>query len=296
MILVVGASGKVGRATARLLLDSGAAVRGMSRDPRKLADLKASGADLVEGDLRVPASLLRACEGAQQVLAAAHAFDGRGTNTARNVDDAGNRALIDAARIAGARRFVFMSAIGVRPDHPVDFFRYKYEIEQYLRASGMEWVILRAAPFMETWAGMIGDQIAANGTAPMFGRGDNAINFVSVQDVARYAVMALQQPDVRYRVIDVGGPENVSQSEIINLFEAANGQAVKRKRLAVPVMRTLGALLRPFDAVTSRIMRIGVLMATTDQTFDMSATLREYPMELTRLEDYVRSSREQGPH
>ncbi len=296
MILIVGASGKVGRAAARLLLDSGAAVRGMSRDPRKLADLNASGADVVEGDLRVPASLVRACDGAQQVLAAAHAFDGRGTNTARNVDEAGNRALIDAARIAGARRFVFMSAIGVRPDHPVDFFRYKYEIEQYLRASGLEWVILRAAPFMETWAGMIGDQIASKGTAPMFGRGDNAINFVSTRDVARYAVMALQRPDMRYRVIEVGGPENVTQSEMVDLFESSNGQPVRRKRIPVPVMRTLGALLSPFDAVTSRIMRTGVVMATADQTFDMTATLREYPMELTRLEDFVRSTREQRPH
>ncbi len=295
MILVVGASGKVGRATARLLLDSGAAVRGMSRDPRQLADLAASGADVAEGDLRVPASLVRACEGVEQVLAAAHAFTGRGNNNARNVDEAGNRALIDAARIAGARRFVFVSAIGVRPDHPVDFFRYKYAIEQYLRNSGLEWVILRASAFMETWAGMIAEQIAAKGTAPVFGRGDNAINFVSATDVARYAFMALRRQDVHYRVIDVAGPDNVTQSELIDLFESANGRRVKRKHIPVAVMRTLGTLLRPFDAVTSRMMRAGVLMATVDQTFDMSATLLEYPMELTRLEDYVRSVRGQRP-
>ena len=80
-----------------------------------------------------PASLQRACAGAEVVIAAAHSLLGRGRYNSPKVDDSGHRSLIDAAREAGARHFVYTSAQGAAPDHPVDFYRLKYGVEQCLR-------------------------------------------------------------------------------------------------------------------------------------------------------------------
>src|SRR5215217_6261454 len=124
MILVVGASGKLGGAVARRLMAEGEYVRAMSRAPDRLAPLGRLGADVVAGDLTDPASLVRACDGVSRVLAAAHAFLGRGANDMRQVDDLGNRRLIDAAHASGIRHFVFTSAC-FGPRDPVDFFRTK---------------------------------------------------------------------------------------------------------------------------------------------------------------------------
>src|SRR5437660_9268967 len=115
MILIVGASGRIGCTVAKHLLAQGKAVRLMTRNPSNLVHLKQQGAEVVSGDLRNPASLLSACEGVEQVLAAAHALTGKGDNNPQTVDDAGNRQWIDTARAAGAKHCVFLSILRDNP-------------------------------------------------------------------------------------------------------------------------------------------------------------------------------------
>jgi uncharacterized protein YbjT (DUF2867 family) len=91
MILVVGASGRLGTQVTQRLLEQGRPVRVMSRDASRLDDVVQRGAEAVTADLRDARSLLRACEGVDKVILAAHAFNGNGDNTPDSVDDAGNR-------------------------------------------------------------------------------------------------------------------------------------------------------------------------------------------------------------
>ncbi|HLJ81452.1 MAG TPA: SDR family oxidoreductase [Ktedonobacterales bacterium] len=294
MILIVGASGRLGGIVARRLLAEGEPVRAMSRTPAKLANLRERGADIVTGDLRDARSLARACQGVDTVLAAAHAFDSKGGNVPLAVDDAGNRALIAAARDAGVHHFVLTSILGARADHPVDLFRCKYRAEQALRASGMSHTILRPTAFMEVWAAIIGEPILRRGRAMIFGRGANPINFVSVADVARFAEIALADPRARERVIEIGGPENLSLMQVVALFERVMGKAVGKQHIPLPVMRIMGALTRPITPAFSRQIATGILMDTENMTFDPGPTLKLFPMELTRLEDVVRNRYKSG--
>src|SRR6185437_9726545 len=137
MILVVGARGRLGGLVTRRLLAEGHTVRAMSRTPGKLADLAHAGAEVVAGDLRDSASLMRACQGIDTVLNAAHAFDSQGDNTPHTVDERGGRQLIEAARSTSVNHVVMMSIHGARADHPIDLFRCKYATEQALKTSGL---------------------------------------------------------------------------------------------------------------------------------------------------------------
>src|SRR2546421_12336086 len=119
MILIVGASGRLGSVVAEHLLAQGKPVRAMTRTPLNLAHLKQQGAEVVSGDLRNPASLLSACQGGEQALMAAHALVGKGDNNPQTVDDAGNRQLMDAANAAGVKHFSFVSVQGARSDAPL---------------------------------------------------------------------------------------------------------------------------------------------------------------------------------
>ena len=109
MILIVGASGRLGSIVAQNLLAQGKPVRVMTRTPLNLAHLKQQGVEVVSGDLRDPASLLRACQGVEQVLAAAHGLTGKGDNNPQTVDDTGNCQLIDAAT---GRHRIYCKAVG----------------------------------------------------------------------------------------------------------------------------------------------------------------------------------------
>lgn len=288
MILIVGASGRLGGIVARRLLAQGKPVRAMSRTPTTLAHLREHGAEVVAGDLRDPASLARACQGADAVFAAAHAFPGSGENDPRRVDLAGNRRLVDAARTAGVRHFVLTSILGTSPTHPIDLFRYKYQAEQYLRASGLSHTILRPTAFMELWATIIGEPILQRGKTMIFGRGANPINFVSVEDVARFALIALEDPRARGRAIEIGGPENLSFMDFAGTFERVTGRTASKRHIPLPMMRVMRLLMRPINPAFSRQIATGMYMDTANVAFDPAPTLRDFPMTLARLEEVVR--------
>lgn len=288
MILIVGASGRLGDRVSQLLLGQGESVRAMSRTPSKLDELRKLGAEVVAGDLRVPASLAGACEGVEKVLAAATGFPGEGDNNPKTVDRAGNRNLIDAAKAAGVKHFVFTSIHDARPDHSVDLFRYKYEAEEYLRASGLSYTILRTTAFMEFWATLIGQPIVEKGQTTIFGRGVNPVNFVSADDVARLALIALESPETRNQVIEVGGPEDLSLLQVAEIFERVTGRTAKKRHVPLPAMRAMSLLMRLFNPALSRQIAAGIYMDTEDQSLDMTETLQRFPVQLKRLEDVVR--------
>lgn len=286
LILIVGASGKLGNAVARKLLAEGEPVRAMSRVPARLECLARLGAEVVAGDLTDRASLGRACQGAIKVFAAAHSFLGTGRNSMRRVDEAGNRALIDAARSAGVQHFVFTSAC-FGADDPVDFFRVKHGVEQYLQAGGMPYTILRPGAFMEDHAERMGSPVLKGRPAVLFGEGRAPANYVAVKDVAEIAVRILRQPPSN-ELIWIGGPENLSAADVIGTYARLSGRPARVIHAPLWLLRTIRDTVgRAFPAVR-RIIDTGLFTESGAQTIDMAATLRRHPIRLTSLEEFVR--------
>ncbi len=268
-VLVVGSTGVLGRQVTHQLLEAGHRVRAMTRDPQKAEDLKQLGAEVVQGDLIDAASLQRACQGVDAVLAAAHQLTGTGKYTSEAVDDVGYRALIDAANSAGVKHFVYVSAQRASARHPTDFYRTKAKIEDYLKSSGLSYTILRPAAFMEWHV-------------------HNLLGAPILQDAARYAVLALTDPRLKNRSLDIGGPENISKNDVVRLYEKHAGRKASVKHIPVGMMKVMGPLLRPIQPVLSRLMSFSVWTDTTDQRFDPRAVQEEFPIALTRVDDFVR--------
>jgi uncharacterized protein YbjT (DUF2867 family) len=288
MILIVGASGRLGSVVAELLLAQGKAVRAMTRTPLNLAHLKQQGAEVVSGDLRNAASLLSACQGVEQVVAAAHALVGKGDNNPQTVDDAGNRQLIDAAKATGVKHFIFVSVRGASPDSPLEFFRIKYRTEEYLRASGLSFTILRPSAFMDLWVQLIGQPLVEQGKTTIFGRGTNPINFVAVEDLARFVGIALEDSRARNRVIEVGGPENLTLNQVAEILERASGRQAKTRHIPLPMMRVMAIVMQPINPALSRQIRAGIHMDTADLRYDMTETASAFGIQLTPLEEFAR--------
>jgi len=254
VILVAGGTGRLGTIVVSRLLARGLDVRVLTRDRDRARHLRGA-IDIVVGDVRERASVERAMDDVTTVVSAVHGFAGPGRVTPASVDHAGNVNLVDAASATGAA-VVLMSVVGAAPDSPMELFRAKYQAEQHLLASVAPWTIVRATAFIELWADILTK-------APVFGRGDNPINFVSVRDVAALVERATIDTGLRGRVLEIGGPRNMTFNELVGLVRDVRGRPKKIRHVPRWALRAMAPLARQ--------PRAALTMDTIDMTFDAMA-------------------------
>jgi uncharacterized protein YbjT (DUF2867 family) len=286
MILLAGGTGHLGSVLVELLAARGMPVRILSRNPPRARTFIGEGVDVVPGDVRVASSLTAALAGVDTVISAITGF-GPGGDGPRKVDLDGNANLIDAAGAAGVKHFVLVSIHGASSDHPLELYRAKFMAEQRLQESRLEWTIVRPTVFMELWAGIIGDPLLKTGTATVFGRGENPINFVSVQDVARAVEQAVVDRQSG-RTRDVGGPQNLSLNRLVEIVAESNGRRAKSRHIPLAALR-LGALaLRPFRPDIAGLLQAAVLMDTRNMSFDSAEVVADVQIRPTQLVEIAR--------
>ena len=152
MILVVGATGRLGRAVALRLLQDRIPFRAACRNVTKARWLEERGVEVLRMDVESGAGVKEAISGASKVVSCIHGLLGRSRHSIERIDVRGQAALIDVAADAGVKRFVYISALGASPDHPSEFWRAKALTEQHLKASELNYVILRPSAFMDLYA------------------------------------------------------------------------------------------------------------------------------------------------
>ena len=250
MLLVSGGTGFVGSAIVKELLRRGQAVAVLGRDEEKIARKFGDGVEARVGDVRDPDSLIAALEGVDVVINAVQFPNSPIENrrkgyTFEEVDLKGTRNQVDAARKAGVKRFVYISGVGAAKEAEKHWFRYKWEAEQYLQKSGLEWVIIRP-----TW--VFGpDDVSLNrflGFAgklpfvPMFGDGKQDMQPVFIDDVGRVAADAATKPEAANQLLELGGPEVMSMNDVVKT--ALDVKGTKRGLLHQPVLvgKTIGTL------------------------------------------------------
>jgi uncharacterized protein YbjT (DUF2867 family) len=289
MITIAGGTGRLGTQLVQLLTVRGFKVRILTREPERARHLQSDLVEIVTGDVRDPDAVQRAVTGAQTVISAIHGLVGTGADNPRSVDWEGNSSLIKAAQAAGTEHFILTSILGAVPDHPMELFRMKYLAEQELRASKLAWTIIQPTAYMELWAQMIGEPLLKSGKSTVFGRGDNPINFVSVCDVARFVELAVIDPGLRGKVVEVGGPQNMSMNQLAQTFQSVAGKAGKIGHVPLPMMRIMSVLMRPINPMMARQIASGVIMDTRKMSFDATESRCLYPsIPVTSLSDVIR--------
>lgn len=277
MILVVGGTGHLGQRVVRRLLDHGHPVRVMARHAQVAGDLAAAGAQISPGDIRDAADVDAAMEGVSLCVSAVQGFAGPGHQSPEAVDRDGNTTLVDVARRAGAD-VVLVSAVDAAPNHPISLHRMKWAAEEYLRRSGVPWTVVRSTPLAETWADVLREGRNRAGRVQLFGKGENPISFVSVEDVAAAVVHAVEDPALRGHVIEVGGPESLTFNEFARLVDPHH----EPRHVPRALLRVMATAARPVNPQLARLARAAVEMDTADMTFDPAPSRAAYPWLTTR--------------
>ena len=288
MILVVGATGLVGRQICRLLAASGKPTRALVRatsDQAKVDELRSLGADVVQGDLRDPKSLRAACQGVSAIISTASSMPFTyqpGENTPETTDQDGLLSLIDAACEAGVQQLVYTSFPTMTPDFPLQ--DAKRAVEDRLRGCGLAYTILQPTFFMEVWLSPAVGFDSANRKATIYGTGENPISWISLMDVAQFAVRCLDNPAARNATLELGGPEALSPLEVVAIFEKVGGKPFEVQHVPVE------ALQGQFAAATDPMQRSFAAMmmsVSTTRPIDMGATLKSFPVKLKTVREYA---------
>ncbi|MDP9237108.1 MAG: NAD(P)H-binding protein [Chloroflexota bacterium] len=250
MILVSGGTGFVGSAIARELLRRGEKVAVLGRDAEKIRKRFDGQVEARAGDVRDPSTLATAMQGVDIVINAVQ-FPGSPIErrskgwTFEEVDLKGTRHQVDAAKTAGAHRFVYVSGAGASREADKHWFRYKWEAEKYLQDSGLEWVVVRP-----TWIFGPGD-VSLNRflglgkmlpVIPMFGSGKQDMQPVFIDDVGRAVADAALKPEAANRLFEIGGPEVVSMNDVVKTALSVQGKQRPLLHQPVAIGKLLGSV------------------------------------------------------
>ena len=245
-ILVTGAGGFVGGHVVHGLRADGHDVRGLVRDRRRAQRLEHWGVDVVEGDVTDPESLRRAADGVQAIVHLVAIRQGSDEQFQR-VMVQGFRNVLAAAREAGVRRFVHMSALGVSEETKdlVPYYRSKWANEQDLKASGLPHVIFRPSFVFAGDGGILPTftKLARmTPVTPIAGAGRQRIQPIWADDVAAYFAKAVDHEPATNRTFELGGPDAVTWNDFWERLKRT--REIRRPTVHVPMaLMRLNALL-----------------------------------------------------
>ncbi len=284
--LVAGATGALGLQICAALAARGTRVRALVRptaDAARVTSLRDLGAEIVEGDLELPETLVPALAGTAAVITTASSFPrDRRPDAIDRMERAGSINLVDAAVAAGVERLVFTSFREIVPDFP--FQQAKRAVEAHLASSGLAYAVLRPASFMDVWfSPLLGFDVAA-GEVTVYGDGKQPLSWMCSADVARFALWALDADQARNATLDLGGPEAMSQLDAIAVYEELTGRPLARRRLPLEELERLYAdAASPLELSLAGVM-LGVARGGVT---DMSELAAASGIRLTSVREFA---------
>ena len=238
MILLTGATGTVGSALLRRLTAEPRPVRCLVRDPRRLGDQRVR-VQIALGDLADPASFRNALRGVDTVVHLAAAIRDQPRGSIEELNAMATLRLVRAAERAGARRFMFFSAMSASHHSRTRFFRAKALAREAVEASTLDTTVfcpsIVYAPG-DPWLTLL-ERFSYLPAIPVSGSGRARFQPIWSEDVADCVVAALGADGPGADGFELAGPETLSYDEIVRVVLRAAGRRRRLLHLPLPLVR-----------------------------------------------------------
>jgi len=194
--------------------------------------------------------------------------------------------LVRAATQAGVRHFIFISFPAVGVEFALQ--SAKRSVEKALAESGLAYTILQPTFFTEIWLSPAVGFDAANASATIYGDGQNKISFISYADVARFAAASVDNLGAHNKVIKLGGPEPLSPSEVVSIFEEVGGRKFDTSHVLEETLQAQRAAAP--DSLKEAFAALMIYYAR-GEAVDMSLAFDVFPVkgaDLTSVRDFAK--------
>jgi uncharacterized protein YbjT (DUF2867 family) len=289
-LLIIGGTGTLGRQVVLQALTKGYSVRCMVRNFRKANFLKEWGVELVYGDLTRPETIPPCLKGITVVIDASTSRANE-LDSLKKVDWDGKLYLIEAAKAAYIKRFVFFSAQNVEQFENIPLMRLKYGIENKLKKSNLSYTIFRLTGFYQGLIEQYAIPILEN--FPILVTNENTyISYMDTQDIAKFCLRSLQIPQTTNQTFFLSGSRGWVSSEIITLCEQLAGQQAKIQRIPLFVLKFVSNFFGFFEwgqNISDRLAFVEILNTENNfskSTFDLYKMFKVDSEEIVQLDDY----------
>lgn len=289
-LLIIGGTGTLGRQIVLQALTKGYQVRCLVRNFRKANFLKEWGVELVYGDLTKPETIPPCLKGISAII---DASTSRPTelNSLKNVDWEGKLYLIEAAKAANIKRFIFFSAQNVEQFKNIPLMKLKYGIECKLKDSNIPYTIFRLPGFYQGLIEQYAIPILEN--LPIWVTNENiSVSYMDTQDIAKFCLRSLQLPKSINQTFFLSGLKGWVSSEIINLCEQLAGQSAKVQRVSSFVLKLVSNFFGFFEwgqNISDRLAFVDILNIENNfskSTFELYKMFKVDTSEIIPLDDY----------
>ncbi len=289
-IFVTGGTGFVGREIVRQLHGVGHKVRCLVRDAERAKQLLPLTVELHPGDLTDPDSFKAGLKECQAVIHLVGIIVEKGQATFEHIHLQGTADLLRAASGAGVRRFIQMSALGSRPDAKSRYHRTKYQAEQAVIQSGLDWTIFRPSVIFgpgDQFVNLIARIIKSAPVIPIIGPGESRIQPISVRNVASCFALAVGDPSTYRKIYELGGPQRLTYNRIYQIIAGVLEKKKAALHIPIPLVKP-GVLISELLLPNPPITREQLIMLQEDNICDSTDAVHDFSLELLSFEEGIR--------
>ena len=290
-ILLIGATGTLGRQIAKNAIENGHEVRCIVRNPRKASFLQEWGCELTKGDLLRKEDISYALQDIEAVVDAATSRP-EDSKSIYETDWEGKLNLYNECEDKGIKRVIFLSILLTEQFRNVPLMDVKYCTEKLLEKSNFDYTIFKCAAFMQGVIGQFAIPILDSQAVWMSGT-PTKIAYINTQDMARFIVASLANVNTHRLSLPLVGPKAWDANEIIALCERYSKRKAKVFRVADFILKATQSVVSFFQDslnIAERLAFAEVTSSGKELNADMKKTLDLLDIkesEMTSLESYI---------
>ncbi|MQG45660.1 MAG: complex I NDUFA9 subunit family protein [SAR202 cluster bacterium] len=265
VVLVTGGTGFLGRRVVKALLERGNAVRCLVHSPGSERIFSHREVEVQYGNIQDPASLSAAFYDVEAVVHLVGVIRPGRRASFEDVHKQGTANVLAAAKQAGARHFLHVSAIGAANDRSYPYLYTKWQGEQEVIDSGIPYTIYRPSVLFgegDEFINVLAGLVRVFPLVPVIGSGKNRYHPLAADDLAKCIGITLGREDLKGQILDLGGTERISYNDVVSRVARAMGKRRLRFHLPTWLMYfaarvTQGIMLKP-PITTDQIRMLGI--------------------------------------